>query len=121
MRLSLSTLAFSVLTAGASYASEAVDYLRDVKPIFSQHCWSCHGPQKQRSGLRLDTGAAIRKGGNSGPAIVPGKSDQSRLLKAVRGLDDIPLMPPKGSPLKPDQIAILKTWIDQGAKSPANE
>src|SRR5438445_11198765 len=68
-------------------AADPVDYLRDVKPILSQYCYSCHGSQKQKSGLRLDTAAAARKGGDAGRAIVPGKSEERLLLQAVTGSD----------------------------------
>ena len=65
--------------------SAAVDYLRDVKPILTQNCVKCHGPDRQRAGLRLDTAVSIRKGGDSGPAVVPGQSGKSRLVLAVTG------------------------------------
>src|SRR5262245_47250457 len=76
-----------------------VDYVRDVKPILAKTCYRCHGPDKQRSGFRLDTVAAAIEGGDSGPAIVPGKSGQSRLIRAVTGADDVKAMPPTGKRL----------------------
>src|SRR5258708_37161238 len=84
MRLLLATLGVGLLVAGKSSA-EQVDYLRDVKPILAKHCYACHGPTKQRSALRLDTGASALKGGDSGPVIVPGKAGQSKLILAVAG------------------------------------
>src|SRR5437660_1194477 len=80
-------------------AASPVDYTRDVKPLLARNCAACHGPEKQRSSLRLDGVARIRKGGNSGPAIVPGKSDESLLIKAVSGADGTTAMPPKGKRL----------------------
>src|SRR5262249_6207012 len=71
--------------ADSVVAAEPVDYLRAVKPILAQHCWSCHGPTRQKSGLRLDTAAAAVRGGNSGPAVVAGNSRSSRLIQAVTG------------------------------------
>ena len=65
-----------------------------VKPILAQHCWSCHGPTRQKSGLRLDTAAAVVLGGNSGPAVVAGNSRSSRLIQAVTGARDVPHLPP---------------------------
>jgi hypothetical protein len=101
---------------------EKVDYLRDIKPILARHCYSCHGAQKQKSGLRLDTAAAAQLGGNSGPAIVPGNTNDSRLIKAVTGSDkNLPRMPFKKTPLDNREISLLRTWIDQGAKAPADE
>jgi hypothetical protein len=103
-------------------AAEPVDYVRDVKPILAARCYSCHGPEKQRSGLRLDTAAAALKGGNSGPAFVPGKSGASRLIQAITGTsDDVPAMPPEGPRLSPTEVALFRAWIDQGAKAPAGE
>src|SRR5690349_17801156 len=57
------------LSAAAMGSAAEVDYLRDVKPILTKHCYACHGAWKQNAGLQLDTGAAIRKGGESGPAV----------------------------------------------------
>jgi mono/diheme cytochrome c family protein len=102
-------------------AADLPDYLRDIKPILAKNCYSCHGPEKQRSGLRLDTAAAAVKGGDSGPAIVPGNSKDSRLIKALTGADDVVQMPPKGEKLTAEQVALLKKWIDAGAKAPAGE
>jgi mono/diheme cytochrome c family protein len=110
----------ALLPAGAAAAGR-VDYLRDVKPLLARRCVGCHGPQKQRSGLRLDTAAAVRKGGNSGPAVVPGDPAHSRLLQAVKGADGVTAMPPKGPPLSSGEIALLSAWVDAGASAPAGE
>ena len=101
-------------------AAERVDYLREVKPLLSQKCYACHGALKQQSGLRLDTGALIRKGGESGPAIVPGQADKSLLLARISAADAETRMPPEGEgePLDARQRAVLRTWIEQGAESP---
>ncbi len=96
-----------------------VDYAADVKPVLVKHCISCHGAEKQKSGLRLDSLEFARQGGDSGPAVEPGKSAESLLFQAVSGAEGIAAMPPKGQPrLTDDEIAILKAWIDQGAKAP---
>jgi hypothetical protein len=114
-------LAFvSGLQAFAS-AAESVDYVRDVKPILAQRCYACHSGLKQKGELRLDTGALALKGGESGPALKPGHADESPLIAKVSAADLSERMPPEGKPLTPEQIAILKTWIDQGAKTPADE
>src|SRR5438034_4571685 len=117
MKLALALLVGFWALASSALAADPVDYLRDVKPILSEHCYSCHGAQKQKSGLRLDTVAAARKGGNSGPVIVPGKCGESLLIKAVTTSDEsLPRMPYQKPPLDNKQIALLKTCIDQGAK-----
>jgi mono/diheme cytochrome c family protein len=112
---------FVPLFAGPVAAAEPVDYLRDVKPILAANCYACHGAEKQRSGLRLDTAAALLHGGNAGPAAVPGKSADSLLVKAVTGADDVKVMPPKGPRLTAAQVATLRAWIDGGARAPAGE
>jgi hypothetical protein len=109
--------------AGPALGGEKIDYLRDVKPILAGRCYACHGALKQRSGLRLDTAAAIRRGGESGPAIEPGKSAESLLIDAVTGAEGVTRMPPRdeGEPLKPEEVTALKAWIDQGAEAPADD
>src|SRR5262245_50672575 len=92
---------------------------QSVRPLLAAKCFECHGPQKQKGGLRLDSRAAIRAGGDSGPAIVPGKPEESRLITAIH-YDDSPRMPPKGK-LTSDAIAALTTWVKQGAPWPATE
>ncbi len=103
-----------LLSAGLGHAQE-VDFRRDIEPIFNNHCHICHGPQQQTSGLRLDRREDGLRGGYSGPAILPGNSAESLLFQRVTA-DKPPLrMPPVGEALSADQIAKLRTWIDQGA------
>jgi cytochrome c553 len=90
---------------------------KSVRPILAAHCFECHGPKKQKARLRLDSRPAVLAGGRSGPAVVPGRPDDSLLVKALH-YDDEPKMPPKG-PLSPAKIAILSAWIKQGAPWPA--
>ncbi|HVC99477.1 MAG TPA: PSD1 and planctomycete cytochrome C domain-containing protein [Pirellulales bacterium] len=120
-RVSLLVLLLSF--AGPASSGEKADYLRDVKPVLARRCYACHAALKQRSGLRLDTAAAIRRGGDGGPAVEPGKSAESLLIAAVTGAEGVTRMPPEeeGEPLKPEEIAALKSWIDQGAEGPADE
>jgi mono/diheme cytochrome c family protein/cytochrome c553 len=102
-------------------ASPAVDFNTQIAPLLTQHCYKCHGAEKQESGLRLDQRAAALAGGQGdyGPTIVPGHADQSTLIAVLTGArDDLPKMPPKGDPLTADQIALLSRWIDQGANWP---
>ncbi len=109
-----------LLLCAAPLAAADVDYLRDVKPLLAQKCFACHGALKQESGLRLDTAATIRIGGDSGAAIMPGKPTDSLLLKRVSAADAETRMPPEGEGEKLDdrQLTILKTWIEQGAPAP---
>ncbi len=100
-----------------------VDYLRDVKPILAEKCFTCHGALKQKADLRLDTARAMREGGSHGPVVVPGKSDKSLLLDHILGRGDAKRMPPpsEGEALKPEQVAKIRLWIDRGAPAPADE
>ena len=102
-------------------AGDRVDYLRDVKPVLKERCFSCHGALKQQARLRLDTAALARKGGRHGPAIKPGSAAASLLVERVSDPDEGTRMPPEGKPLTPVQIALLKAWIDRGAPAPADE
>jgi len=100
-------------------ASRDVDFVRDIRPIFRTRCYSCHDGVKQRGELRLDVKSAALKGGESyAPAIIPGKSADSPLVRFVAGLEEGMLMPPEGERLSAEQIGLLRAWIDQGAKWP---
>ena len=99
-------------------AQSKVDFVREIQPMLSQHCYSCHGPDKQESNLRLDLKSAAFKGGDSGPVIVAGKSAESRLIHLVAGLEKNLVMPKKGERLTSEQIGLLRAWIDQGANWP---
>ncbi len=90
---------------------------KSVRPVLAAHCFECHGARKQRGGLRLDSRAALLTGGDSGPAAVPGKPEQSLLIKAVHYKAE-PKMPPD-APLRPEQVAALAAWVKQGALWPA--
>jgi hypothetical protein len=93
-----------------------VDFARDIKPLFAKCCLKCHGPEKQQAGLRLDLHGDAVRGGDSGPAFEAGKSADSLLIKYVAALDPELVMPPEGDKLTRDDVALLRAWIDQGAK-----
>ncbi len=114
-------LAFWICLAASARAEERVDYLRQIKPLLASRCYECHGALKQKSGLRLDTTASIRKGGKGGAAIHARNADKSPLIARVTAADKEERMPPEGEPLKPEQIQLLKTWIKQGAIAPKDE
>jgi mono/diheme cytochrome c family protein len=109
---------FSLAHARAAEPAR-VDFSRDVQPIFAGRCYECHGAQKQKSDFRLDDRATALHGGESGkPALVPGKSSASGLYQRILSRNPDDMMPPKGERLAAAQIALLKTWIDQGATWP---
>ena len=86
---------------------------KEVRPLFVERCQQCHGPSKQKGGLRLDSRASILAGGNTGPAIVPGKSKESLLIDAIN-YGELYQMPPK-SKLPAAEIATLTRWVEMGA------
>ena len=96
-----------------------VDYFREVRPILEKHCYDCHQGGKAKGGLRIDDHRSMLAGGKSaGPAIVPGKAARSALIHRITATDEDEIMPPKGGPLKPAEVAILKRWIQSGAPWP---
>jgi mono/diheme cytochrome c family protein len=99
-------------------AQGAVDFVKDIQPIFAEHCQGCHGARKQEAAFRLDHKPSALKGGDFGAAIVPGHAQDSRLIHAVLGTNPKMRMPRKGEPLTAGQIAKLKAWIDEGAPWP---
>ena len=115
--LLLTLCAFAGLVPVAS-ASEPATFERVVKPIFAKYCTSCHGPEKQKGGLRLDRKATALAGGDSGKAIVAGKSAESLLIERVCSDDPNERMPPKGPRPSAANIAALRGWIDAGAHWP---
>jgi len=90
---------------------------KDVRPLLLAKCVSCHGPEKQKAGLRLDSKAGWQTGGERGPAIVPGKPKDSLLIQAVTGAEGVERMPPKEK-LTDREIAILSRWVKGGAVDP---
>ncbi|HVK19306.1 MAG TPA: c-type cytochrome domain-containing protein [Fimbriiglobus sp.] len=97
-----------------------VAYEADVAPIFAAKCQVCHAGNLTEGKFDLGTHAALMKGGKKGPAVVPGKAEESRMWQ-MSSHRAKPIMPPKteDNPLTPQEVAVLKLWIDQGAKGPA--
>lgn len=89
-----------------------------VRPVLADRCLNCHGPSQQKSGLRLDSREAVLKGGDLGPAIVPGDPDQSLLINAVAHTDDFLKMPPGPETLPDEVIHDLTDWVRAGAPWP---
>ena len=92
--------AVGMVGPAAQKSPSQVDFTRDIQPIFQASCYGCHGPEKQKGGLRLDQKAPALKGGDSGPLLVPRKSADSLLIQAVAGTKpDLERMPRKREPL----------------------
>ncbi len=101
-------------------ASTTVDFSREVAPLLTDRCVVCHGPKRSESGLRLDSREGAMKGGDHGPALVPGRSAESLLVQVVAGVHaELARMPKKGDRLSAEEIGRLRTWIDRGADWPA--
>ena len=125
--LALSFLAFGLLRGAkpqaaaqaspsqAARPSQVIDFDRDVKLTLESFCVPCHGPEKQEGQLRLDSEAAILRGGVSGEVVVPGNSPESLLVKRLLGAGGAPRMPLGGDPLSAEKIALIRAWIDQGS------
>ena len=95
-------------------------FAAQVRPILASRCYVCHGPETQQNGLRLDSLAAVLKGSASGRIVMPGHSDQSRLMRRLQA-QERPLMPYGGPPLSADEIAVIRKWIDLGAPGPDSD
>ena len=143
-KLDISKIDVSKLPPGAD--RKGVTYAKDIRPIFEASCFRCHGEERQKGDLRLDSLEAALKGGEDGKVIVPGASKKSLLVIAAARIDDETAMPPKpkpggpgspggagggrgpggpggpggfGPPPKPltaEQVGLIRAWVDQGAK-----
>ncbi len=110
----------AALSARAANPAAAVDFNRDVRPILAENCFLCHGPDNRarEADLRLDSQQGLFQQLDDGPTVAPGKPEQSVLYRRVTSADaDLRMPPPdSGHKLSAQQIAILKRWIEQGAK-----
>ena len=102
------------LAATAGAQNEPITFTDHIRPIMERACWNCHGEAAQLSDLDLSSREGALEGGTKGPAIVPGRAEDSRLFRMVAGLDQ-PFMPMSGDPLSDAELAAVRTWIDEGA------
>jgi hypothetical protein len=102
-----------------SQTTRTVDFVKDIQPLLAR-CTNCHGIEIQEAGLNLQVKKSAIEGGDNGKVIIPGKSEKSRLVTAVSRIDPELMMPPEGEgqPLTAEQVALVREWIDQGAKWP---
>ena len=102
---------------GLSTGTDPVDFIQEVQPILAKRCFACHGPDESEGGLRFsDEKSAFAESDSGEPAIVPGDAEASTLIARVISDDEFERMPPEGDPVSPEEIAILRRWIDQGAE-----
>ncbi|MDF1737951.1 MAG: DUF1553 domain-containing protein [Verrucomicrobiales bacterium] len=93
------------------------DYLKDIKPVLKERCYSCHGALKQKGDLRVDTAAGML----AAKAVIPGDLKKSELFLRISSEDDDERMPPEGHALKEEQILAIRQWIESGAPQPEHE
>ena len=132
-RVGLIVLAVSVLQAAAdedtalkarsgdsasNSIGREVDFASEIYPIFEQRCVNCHGSEQQMGEFRLDSKSIALKGGVSGPSILPGHAERSPLVQRIAGIGELNPMPLVGDRLSPEQIVLVRAWIDQGAVWP---
>jgi len=123
--LSLTALAFLQLMAASSRAAQAIPpehldfFEKEVRPLLVKRCFECHDGKVTKGGLSLASAHGWKTGGDSGPAILPSKPDDSLLIRSIRYTDEDYLMPPKKKGKLPDEeIAILTKWVAMGAPDP---
>ena len=120
--MSLKQLFFLVsltLLIKGSFLLAKVNFEEDILPLLQDYCIDCHGPDKQKSGFRVDRRVHLLKGGDSGlSAVVPNSPDKSYLMEVIQSDDPEISMPPKGGPLFEDEIELLAKWISEGAEWP---
>ncbi len=118
-RLPVATVALVLLRGALALAAEPVRFEKDVLPILTQRCGSCHGRNDPEAGLSFgDLASATKELESGNRAIVPGKPEDSELIRRVMATDETERMPSKGPPLSPEQIAALRQWIADGATWP---
>lgn len=119
--LGILLIAVAILSCGSESTAAEDGGWSAARDILKQKCLVCHNAVRHASGLRLDAASLVLAGGDSGPAVEPGQSDQSELIRRVTAEDESERMPPKGAPLTSEQIAVVRQWIDNGAIVPPDE
>lgn len=110
---------FILISSSSIAVAEPIDFVKDVRPIFQEHCYDCHAEDAQKSGLRLDVKSAAFTGGdNHGPDIIPGNAEKSPLIQFLLTDVEDQMMPPKGDRLSPEEVRILTNWVNEGAVWP---
>jgi hypothetical protein len=112
----------SALCQAKADVDARVDYYESIKPLLAARCYKCHGAETQKAELRLDVEESARRGGDSrAPAIVPGASDRSEMVRRIGSHDRDEQMPPKGLRLTEVEVVRIRKWIDEGAKWPVRD
>lgn len=107
---------FTLIFSFSFQLFHAVDFQKEILPLFEENCIDCHGPDKPKARLRIDQRPVLLRGGDSGlPALVPGSPEKSHLIELIKLKDPDERMPKKGDPLSSNEIALLEKWIAEGA------
>ena len=111
---------FVLILSPTTYAiSSPPSYAKHIKPLFARYCLECHNGEEPKGGLNLETYKSLSEGGDNGAILTPGKADASRIVRLVEHKDK-PFMPPKKAKQpRPEEVALLRAWIDAGAKEDA--
>src|SRR5687767_6438652 len=117
LKSTLAVILVTPLAARAITPQEEEFFEKRVRPVLAEQCYECHGPEKQKADLRVDSRAALLKGSDLGPAIVPGKPEESTLIKSIRHEGDSK-MPAKAPKMPSEQIEALAEWVKIGAPWP---
>jgi len=121
-QLTLTLFAITTTAAFAAPTPEQVEFFeKKVRPILVEQCYSCHGPDKQKAELRVDSLAALLKGSDLGPVLVPGKPGESSLIRSIKHIGDAAKMPEKKPKMPPGAIDALEQWVAMGAPWPASD
>ncbi len=115
-----SCFALFLASARALTPEETEFFEKSVRPVLAEHCYKCHGPEKQKAALRLDSREAVIKGTDDGPVVVVGRPDESSLIKSIRHQGESK-MPEKEDKLPDAQIAALSEWVKMGVPWPEND
>lgn len=105
--------AFFFLTA-LPVAAAPVDFAHQIVPILREHCAECHTGDKKKGGLSMNDKASFLAGSENGPVVEPGNAARSRFIEVLNPPDPDDQMPPKGGPLSPEKVALLRAWVDGG-------
>src|SRR5437762_2279536 len=94
-------------------AQRPVDFTKDIQPLFEASCVKCHAKGKDKGGLSIEKRELFLKGGDTGPAAIPGDGGKSLVVEMVGGMHPDNVMPKKGTRWTPEQVGLLRAWIDQ--------
>ena len=120
MRRIFATFIFASVAAAAPTPEQVEFFEKSVRPVLADHCYKCHGAEKQKGDLRMDSREALLKGNDSGPVVFPGDPLKGTFIKSIRHESDY-MMPEKAPKLADRDIAALTEWVKMGLPWPEND